>query len=93
MEKDYEFLGGNWGRLRGKLECGSAQPSLFIFIFQTENRQKWTPYSQNAQCVVQKELLQGSTMELSPVTLAGHFLEKFRNESNLQDVNFNLNVQ
>ena len=33
MEKDYEFLGGNWGRLRGKLECGSAQPSLFSIFF------------------------------------------------------------
>ena len=32
-------------------------------------------------------------MEQSPVTLAGHFLEEFLSESDLQDVNYNLLAQ
>ena len=32
-------------------------------------------------------------MERSPVTLAGHFLEEFLSESDLQDVNFKIPAQ
>ena len=32
-------------------------------------------------------------MEQSPVTLAGHFLEEFLRERDLQDVNFNIHAQ
>ena len=34
IEYDFEFVGGNRGKLRGHLECGSAQPSLFPFQIQ-----------------------------------------------------------
>jgi hypothetical protein len=32
-------------------------------------------------------------MEQSPVTLAGHFLEEFPSESDLQDVNYKIPAQ